>query len=95
MLQRTRDSSLLIFRQILTTPGNALFVRAGMIFGFDAQFHLKRKLTQVEAVKFTNESFFKLDEQGDRGSIQLMSDQRLKVVINKNYTVFGQFYIFR
>jgi hypothetical protein len=95
IMHRTKDSSLLIFRQILTTSGNALFVRAGMIFGFDAQFHLKRKLTHVEAVKLNSEIFFRLDDQGDRGSIQLMPDQMLKVVINKNYTVFGQFFVFR
>ena len=95
ILERTKDSSLLIFKKILTTPGNALFVRAGMIFGFDAQFHLKRKLTPLEAGKLTNEIFFKLDDQGHRGSIEIMSDRRLKVVINNNYTIFGQFYIFK
>ena len=94
LLQRTKDSSLLIFRQILTTPGNALFVRAGMIFGFDAQFHLKRKPTPEEVGKFKNEIFIKLDDKGDKGSIQLLPDQSLKVVVNKNYTVFGQFYVF-
>ncbi|HEY4936671.1 MAG TPA: hypothetical protein VII44_08830 [Puia sp.] len=95
ILQRTKDSSLLYFRQILTTPGNALFVRAGMIFGFDAQFHLKRKLTSGEASKLKNEVFFKLGDHGDRGSIQMLPDQSLKVVVSKNYTVFGQFYFFK
>ncbi len=95
ILQRTKDSSLLYFRQILTTPGNALFVRAAMIFGFDAQFHLKRKLTLAEAGKLKNESFFKLGDLGDKGSIQMLTDQSLKVVVSKNYTVFGQFYFFK
>jgi hypothetical protein len=94
VLQRTKDSSLLYFRQILTTPGNVLLVRVGMIFGFDAQFHLKRKLTPEEAIKFKEEQFFALGGHGEKGSIRLLPDQRLKVVINKYYTVFGQFYVF-
>jgi hypothetical protein len=94
VLQRTTDSSLLYFRQILTTPGNALLVRVGMIFGFDAQFHLKRKLTPGEALRFKEEQFFKLGSRGEKGSIRLLPDQRLKVVVNKYYTVFGQFYVF-
>jgi hypothetical protein len=95
VLQRTRDSSLLYFSQLLTTPGNALLVRAGMIFGFDAQFHLKRKLSLEEEGKLKNEVFFKLGDHGDKGSIKLLANQNLKVVVNKNYTVFGQFYLFK
>ena len=95
ILQRTKDSSLLYFRQILTTPGNALLVRAGMIFGFDAQFYLKRKLSPEEADKLKNEVFFKLGDHGDKGNILLLPDQHVKVAINKNYTVFGEFYVFK
>jgi hypothetical protein len=95
MLQRTRDSSLIYFRQILTTPGNVLLVRAGMIFGFYSEFHLKRKLTIEEAGKFKNEVNFKLGDHGENGSIQLLANQNLQVLINKNYTVFGQFYLFK
>jgi hypothetical protein len=94
VLQRTKDSSLLYFKKILTIPGNALLVRVGMIFGFDAQFHLKRKLTPEEAIKFKEEKFFTLNVRGEKGSIRLLPDQRLKVVINKYYNVFGQFYVF-
>jgi hypothetical protein len=94
VLQRTKDSSLLYFRKILTTSGNALLVRVGMIFGFDAQFHLKRKLTPGESIKFKEEKFFTLGTHGEKGSIRMLPDQRLKVVVNKYYTVFGQFYVF-
>ncbi|MDP4265336.1 MAG: hypothetical protein Q8941_22610 [Bacteroidota bacterium] len=95
LLQRTTDSSLLYFRQILTTPGNVLLVRAGMIFGFDAQFRLKKKLSPEEAVKLKGEVFFKLGDHGEKGSIQMLPDQNVKVVISRNYTVFGEFYSFR
>ena len=52
ILGRTKDSSLLEYKKILTTPGNALLIRAGMIFGFDSEFHLKRNLTPAEQEKF-------------------------------------------
>jgi hypothetical protein len=92
-LQTTKDSSLLYFRKILTTPGNALLARAAMIFGFSAEFHLKRRLTPAEENAFKNEVYFKQGDQVTNGSIRLMSDQSLQVAINKNYTVFGQFYL--
>jgi hypothetical protein len=95
LLQRTKDSSLLYYRQILTTPGNVLLTRVGMIFGFDAQFHLKRKLSPEEAGKLQNEVYFKLDVLSGNSSIKLLPDQNVKVVITKNYTVFGEFYSFK
>lgn len=95
IMQRTQDSSLLYFKQILTTPGNALFVRGAMIFGFEAQFHLRGKLTREETDKLKKEGFFKLGEHGDRGSVRLQPDQFVKVAISKNYTVFGEFYSFK
>jgi hypothetical protein len=95
LLQRTKDSSLLYFRQILTTPGNVLLVRAVMIFGFDAQFHLKKRLSPGEEGKLKNVVYFKLGDHGEKGIIQLLPDDNVKVVINKNYTVFGEFYSFK
>lgn len=95
LLQRTKDSSLLYFRQILTTPGNVLLTRVSMIFGFDAQFHLKKKLSAEEEGKLKNGVFFKLGDHGENGSFKMLPDQNVKVVINKNYTVFGDFYSFK
>jgi hypothetical protein len=94
LLQRTKDSSLIYFREILTTPGNGILARVAMIFGFDAQFHLKRKLSSEEAGKLKNEVFFTLGDHGENGNIQLLPDQDIKAVINKNYIVFGEFYVF-
>ncbi len=94
ILHRTQDSTLLYFRKILTTPGNALLVRAGMIFGFYTEFHLKRKITPAEEDQFKKEVYFKLGDHGEQGIIKLMADQMVQVYINRNYTVFGQFYSF-
>ena len=94
LLQRTKDSSLIYFREILTTSGNGILARVAMIFGFDAQFHLKRKLSSKEAGKLKNEVFFTLGDHGENGNIQLLTDQDIKAVINKNYIVFGEFYVF-
>jgi len=94
LLERTQDSSLLYFKQILTTPGNALLIRAAMIFGFYSEFRLKGKLTSAEQEKFKAEVYFKLDIRGEKGSIKILSNQNLQVSISKNYTVFGQFYVF-
>jgi hypothetical protein len=95
LLQRTKDSSLIYFREILTTPGNGLLARVAMIFGYEAQFHLKRKLSAEEESKLKNEVFFKLGDHGENGNIQLLPDQNIKFVVNKNYIVFGEFYLFR
>jgi len=93
LLQRTKDSSLLRFRQILVTPGNALLVRTAMIFGFYCEFPLKSKLSLEDETKFRNEVFFKMGNMGDNGSIRLLSNQNLQIFINKYYTVFGQFFL--
>lgn len=95
ILGRTQDSSLLEFKRILTTPGNALLIRAGMIFGFDSEFHLMRNLTPAEQEKFNNEVSFTSGTKGAKGSIKTLPNQNLRINIVRNYTVFGQFYVFK
>ena len=95
ILGRTQDSSLLEFKRILTTPGNALLIRAGMIFGFDSEFHLMRNLTPAEQEKFKNEVSFTSGTKGAKGSIKTLPNQNLRINIVRNYTVFGQFYVFK
>jgi hypothetical protein len=94
LLERTKDYSLVDFREILTTPGNGLLARVAMIFGFESRFHLKRKLSAEEELKFKNEVFFTLGDHGENGNIQMLTDQDIKFVINRNYIVFGEFYVF-
>jgi hypothetical protein len=95
ILGRTKDSSLLEFKRILTTPGNALLVRAGIIFGFDSELRLKRNLTPAEQEKFKNEVSFTSGINGGRGSIKSLPNQNLRINIVRYYTVFGQFYVFK
>lgn len=94
LLQRTKDSSLVYFREILTTQGNGLIARVAMIFGFESRFHLKRKLSEEEETKLKNEVFLTLGDHGENGNIQLLTDRDIKFVINKNYIVFGEFFVF-
>jgi hypothetical protein len=95
ILGRTQDSSLLEFKRILTTPGNALLIRAGMIFGFDSEFHLKRNLTPAEQEKYKNEVSFTSVTNGAKGTIKLLPNQNMRINIVRNYTVFGQFFMFK
>jgi hypothetical protein len=95
ILGRTKDSSLVEFKRLLTTPGNALLIRAGMIFGFDSEFHLKRNLTPAEQEKIKNEVSFTSGTNGAKGSIKILPNQNLRINIVRNYTVFGQFYVFK
>jgi hypothetical protein len=95
ILGRTQDSSLLEFKRILTTPGNALLIRAGMIFGFDSELHLKRNLTTSEKGKFNNEISGTSGVDRGKVSIKVLPNQNLRINIVRNYTVFGQFYVFK
>ena len=94
LLERTKDSSLKYYREILITKGNGLLSRVAMIFGFESQFHLKRKLSAEQENKLKNEDFFTLGDRGENGNIQLLPDHDIKFVINKNYVVFGEFFVF-
>jgi hypothetical protein len=95
LLQRTKDTSLVQFRQLLLTPGNALLVRTAMILGFYCEFPLKRKFPSGDEAKFKNEVFFKIGDTGESCSIRLLPNQNIQVFINKYYTVFGQFFLFK
>jgi hypothetical protein len=94
-LQRTKDTALLHFKELLLTPGNALLTHVAMIFGFESEFQLRKKLSIVEEKKFNDEVFFKFGNQIEGGSIKLLPNHHLKVSINKYYTVFGEFYVFK
>jgi hypothetical protein len=65
-----------------------------MIFGFDSEFHLKRNLTPAEQEKSKNQVSFTSGTNGVKGSIKILPNQNLRINIVRNYTVFGQFYVF-
>jgi hypothetical protein len=101
ILQRTKDTSLLRFKELLVTPGNAILIRDAVIYGFYAEFALKKQLSSADREKFKKEVFFSLGNQGstrimkETGSIKLVGNDHLMIVINRYYTVFGEFYIFK
>jgi hypothetical protein len=95
MLQRTKDTSLLHFKELLLTPGNALLIHDAMIFGFIGEFPVRKKLPAIDEKKFNDEVFFNFGNRDETGSIKLLPNYHLKVSINKYYTVFGEFYVFK
>ena len=95
LLQTTKDTSLLHFKELLLTPGNALLVHDALIFGFDCEFPLRKKLSITDEDKFKQEVFFNFGSRNETGSIKLLSNYNLKITINKYYTVFGEFYFFK
>ena len=95
ILQRTKDTSLLHFKELLLTPGNAVLIHVAMILGFDSNFPVRKKLSIIDEKKFNDEVFFNFGNRNETGSIKLLSNHHLKVSINKYYTVFGGFYAFR
>jgi len=94
-LQTTKDTSLLHFKRILLAPGNALLTHVTMIFGFESEFQLRKKLSITDEKKFNDEVFFNFDNRFETGNIKLLPNHHLKVHINKYYTVFGEFYAFK
>jgi hypothetical protein len=95
LLQRSTDTSLVEFKKLLLTPGNVLLTRDAIIFGFYSEFPLKTRLSAADENKFSREQFFTFGNPGETGSIKLLSNGHLQVLINKYYTVFGEFYSFK
>jgi hypothetical protein len=95
LLARSKVSSLVHYRQILESTGNAVLIRAAMISGFICRVPLKKGIPAQQAAALKNAVLFRFGREGGNGSIQMQDDQALRITINKNYTVFGQFYNFK
>jgi hypothetical protein len=91
LLNRTQDSSLIRFKQLLLMPGNALLAQTIEVQGFGAEFALKGKLSAQQKKQFEKEVFFTPDGSGEYSSILLLPNNHLRVQINKRYTVLGRF----
>ncbi len=94
LLNHSSDTALVHFREKLTVTGNVLLVRTVMITGFYTQLPLSKKLSPDEHTKLAQEVFFKPDDQGNNASIKLVSENTVRITVNKYYTVLGQFYVF-
>ena len=93
LLERTKDPSLFEFKKQLLTPGNILLLRTVMITGFLCEFPLLKKLSIRDEARFSKEIFFDLGPSKNSGSIKLLPNQNIQILLNKYYTVLGQIYI--
>lgn len=91
LLNTTKDSSLKRFKELLLTPGNVLLAQTVEILGFIAEVPLKTQLSPAQRRQFTKEVFFALHKPGDNASIILLSNNNLRIQVNKRYTVLGKF----
>ena len=91
LLSTTKDSSLHRFKELLLTPGNVLLAQTVDIFGFIAEFSPKTKLSRTQQNDLAKERFFDLSNSRDNASIILLSNNNLRVQLNKRYSVLGKF----
>jgi hypothetical protein len=91
LLNRTQDSSLIRFKELLLKPENVILAQTVDIFGFSAEFPLKTKLSDQQKKQFEKEIFFTLDMSNDKGSIILLPNNILRIQVNKRYSVLGRF----
>jgi hypothetical protein len=91
LLNRTQDSSLIQYRQLLLTPGNALLAQTIDVMGFSAEFPLKGKLSGLQKKQLGKEVYVNPEGATEYGSILLLPNNNLRIQINKRYTVLGRF----
>ena len=91
LLNRTQDSSLIRYKQLLLTPGNALLAQTIDVMGFSAEFPLKGKLSARQKTQLEKEVFVNPENGREYGSILLLPNNNLRIQVNKRYTVLGRF----
>ncbi len=95
LLQHTTDSSLLKFKKILLTPGNVMLTRGVIISGYFSEFSVKDKMPPTDLTNFSTEQFFKTGSDSSTASIKLLRDYKLRILVNRYYTIFGELYSFK
>jgi len=91
ILNRTKDSSLMYFKELLLRPENALLAQTVDILGFSAEFPLKTRLPASQEKQLAKKVSFTVDGSNENGSIMLLSNNTLFIKINKRYSVLGRF----
>jgi len=91
LLNRTHDTSLIRFKELLLMPENVLLAQTIEVFGFSAEFPLKSALSAIQKKQLTKEVLFNINNSNEMGSIMLLSNNNLRIQINKRYTVLGRF----
>jgi len=91
LLDRTTDSSLIQYKQLLLTPGNVLLAQTIDVMGFTAEFPLKGKLSAQQKKQLGKEVYVNPEDSREYGSLLLLPNNSLRIQINKRYTVLGRF----
>ena len=91
LLNRTKDSSLIRYKELLLKPENALLAQTVDILGFTAEFPLKTKLSASQEKQLAKQVSFTVNGSNENGSIMLLSNNNLVIKINKRYSVLGRF----
>jgi len=90
LLNRTQDSSLIHFKDLLLLPENALLAQTVDILGFSAEFPLKMKLSAQQKQQLEKGISFDMNTSNDNVRLALLSDN-VHVQVNKRYSVLGRF----
>jgi hypothetical protein len=91
LLNRTQDSSLIRYKQLLLMPRNALLAQTIDVMGFSAEFPVKGQLSGQLKKQFGKEVYISPEGATEYGSILLLPNNNLRIQINKRYTVLGRF----
>jgi hypothetical protein len=91
LLNRTKDSSLIHFKELLLMPENALLAQTVEVVGFTAEFPLTGKISDQQKKQFEKEVYFHLDNSIGNSSLLILPNNHLRIMINKRYTVLGKF----
>lgn len=91
LLDTTKDALLMKYKALLMKPENVLLAQTVEMIGFSAEFSLKVKPSAAQIKQLDKDGFFNFDNALDNGSITLLANNKLRVEINKRYTVLGSF----
>jgi hypothetical protein len=91
LLNRTQDSSLIRFKQLLLMPRNALLAQTIDVMGFTAEFPLKGKLSGQQKKQLAKEVYISPLGATEYSSILLLPNNNLRIQINRRYSVLGRF----
>lgn len=90
ILNRTKDSSLIRYKELLLKSENALLAQTVDMLGFNAEFPIKMKLTARQETELKKGISYDIYATKDKVNIVLLSNN-LRIQINKRYTVLGKF----
>ncbi|MDN3656602.1 hypothetical protein QWZ08_13235 [Ferruginibacter paludis] len=90
-LNRTTDSSLLRYKELLLRPENALLAQTVYMIGFSAELPLKIKPGIEQEAALKKGVSFSLNTSNDKINMVLLSNNHVRLQVNKRYTVLGKF----